>query len=690
MANLCAGRALYVGMRPSTCSALEDYNARCCRQGAVANAVAAVAGDSAEMRVARARPDRHHRHRALSGADMAHHGRRGLGRGRARRERAHAAGDPRLDTVVRGGARHRRRLGIPDAGGHGAGGELLRRRYRARGGAHPLPQGAPRNRVAARPRRRRGRQDGRRRGPDLSHRGAIPVVRRNRRRDLLPCHRFSARARIFRACRHALSPTGRGEAATENASRDRLRGRHVHRRLRIDPDRQSRYAAVRHGVHGAHAQANIGERRDYGSALTATRTVPSASAITRSVLASNSTPTRRRLVTAASTRTPSPPLRKFAIAASMLLRALAASGTRSTTACSASDFSRYGTAARAAAPSSPKAASDSTSSVTSFRRSICRSRSSTGRPQTWIVASAPSPNQLFFSLALTRSDISRRSPDAATFTFCTVAAKALLLSSGNVFPFSCTSSKRFTSVNGMSIGTAILTRPRSICGTSSSCAGNGQSGLVSLGTMRVSACTPMVTVSAVSLIQGWPAKARVGRNSSHRLGMPDAAVPREIERHILAHSRLAAISRKGSSRTRACSAATCSLTLRSTSGLISFETLSLAPRTESDASPSATWATRLGSIRQAGSSAGREVTVTLPRMSARWSNVFSVRFCRPCPRPPSRLPIAPVRLPAWLASWPVARNVPFSAVEITSASGLPVTASGPRPMVQPISALESN
>ena len=38
--------------------------------------------------------------------------------------------------------------------------------------------------------------------------------------------------------------------------------------------------------------------------VTATCTVPSASAITRSVLASNSTPTSRRSVTAASTRTP--------------------------------------------------------------------------------------------------------------------------------------------------------------------------------------------------------------------------------------------------------------------------------------------------------------------------------------------------------------------------------------------------
>src|SRR5262245_54284786 len=181
-------------------------------------------------------------------------------------------------------------------------------------------------------------------------------------------------------------------------------------------------------------------RHRSASFVTATCTVPSASAITRSVLASNSTPTSRRSVTAASTRTPSTLLRKSASAASMLLRAFAVSGTRSTVAFSASDFSRYGTAARAAAPSSPNAASDSTSSARSSKRSTWRVRSSTGRPQTWIVASAPRPNQLLVSLALTRSEISSRSPDAATFASRTVTAKALPLSSGKVFPVSCAAS----------------------------------------------------------------------------------------------------------------------------------------------------------------------------------------------------------------------------------------------------------
>ena len=44
-----------------------------------------------------------------------------------------------------------------------------------------------------------------------------------------------------------------GDAQGER--RDRVHGRAHHRRLRIDPDRQSGDAAVRHGVHGSHAQA---------------------------------------------------------------------------------------------------------------------------------------------------------------------------------------------------------------------------------------------------------------------------------------------------------------------------------------------------------------------------------------------------------------------------------------------------
>ncbi len=173
--------------------------------------------------------------------------------------------------------------------------------------------------------------------------------------------------------------------------------------------------------------------------------------------------------------------------------------------------------------------------------------------------------------------------------------------------------------------------------------------------------------------------------------MPAPAAPSEIDRHIFAHSRRAASSTNGSLRMRACSVPICSLTARSRNGLTSFETLSLSPRIVMLASATETCAPRLGSIRQDACSAGREVTVTLPRMSARWSSVFSVSFCTSCPRlPPSRRPMAPVTLPAWTAIWPVARNVPVSAVATDSPSGRPLTASGPRATVQPISAFCSS
>ncbi len=48
---------------------------------------------------------------------------------------AYGAQHPGLDSLDRRRARHRRRLDLPDAGGDRAGGELLRRRHRARSGA---------------------------------------------------------------------------------------------------------------------------------------------------------------------------------------------------------------------------------------------------------------------------------------------------------------------------------------------------------------------------------------------------------------------------------------------------------------------------------------------------------------------------------------------------------------------------
>ena len=194
----------------------------------------------------------------------------------------------------------------------------------------------------------------------------------------------------------------------------------------------------------------------------------------------------------------------------------------------------------------------------SVRRSTCCAVSSTGLPHTCTSACAPRPNQLFFSFAFTRRLISSRSPDAATVARWIVTSTGPLLSSGNVFPLSCSSISLFTSVNGRSTGTPTETRPCSIGGTISTVAGNGQSGLLSAGEMRVSACTPMVSVTAAASIFGCAATARTGRTSSHRSGMPAAALPSGIDRHIFAHSRRATCSMSGSLRNRACSAFTCS------------------------------------------------------------------------------------------------------------------------------------
>ena len=50
-------------------------------------------------------------------------------------------------------------------------------------------------------------------------------------------------------------PPAEAKALRKRHQRHGVRRRPVHRRLRVDPDPQSRDAAVRHGVHGAHAQA---------------------------------------------------------------------------------------------------------------------------------------------------------------------------------------------------------------------------------------------------------------------------------------------------------------------------------------------------------------------------------------------------------------------------------------------------
>ena len=235
---------------------------------------------------------------------------------------------------------------------------------------------------------------------------------------------------------------------------------------------------------------------------------------------------------------------------------------------------------------------------------------------------------------------------------------------------SCNSITRLSSVNGTSIGTPMLDLALVDRGTRSSRAGNGQSGLVSFGTMRVSACTPSVRITQSAMIFGCAAKARVGRTSSHRFGAPARGLPSEIERHICVHCLRAAISSVRSLRSLLERLPICSFTVLSSSGFTSLETLSLMPATACRRRRSRRWPVRLGSIRQFGSSAGCDVTVTLPRMSARWSSTRVVSFCTSPPSlSPSRPLSAPVRLPPWLAIWPVTRSEPLSVVEMLRPGG---------------------
>src|SRR5690348_13608295 len=78
----------------------------------------------------------------------------------------------------------------------------------------------------------------------------------------------------------------------------------------------------------------------FGSFVTATFTVPLASAITRRVFASNAMPVRRTPSTLASTHTPSPACLNSPSAAAIFVLASLAKGLRSTTALSASAFCR--------------------------------------------------------------------------------------------------------------------------------------------------------------------------------------------------------------------------------------------------------------------------------------------------------------------------------------------------------------
>jgi hypothetical protein len=101
-------------------------------------------------------------------------------------------------------------------------------------------------------------------------------------------------------------------------------------------------------------------------------------------------------------------------------------------------------------------------------------------------------------------------------------------------------------------------------------------------------------------------------------------------------------------------------------------------------------------MRHADVSCGRDVTITLPRKSVRWSSVFMARLsiCLPTSPPPIRPPMAPpmppTTLPAALPIWPVMRMLPLSGVMMVNVFDWPVAYIVPRETVSPISAWPSS
>ena len=232
--------------------------------------------------------------------------------------------------------------------------------------------------------------------------------------------------------------------------------------------------------------------------------------------------------------------------------------------------------------------------------------------------------------------------------------------------------------------------PFCIGGTSSSAAGNGQFGLLSRSVMRVSACTPMVSVMFCASICGCAAAARIGFISSHSRGRPVSPPPSAIERHSFAHCSRAARSSIGSLRRRVSSLAICALTSRSIRGLASPATSILNPASTTVLSASVTCEVRFGSSRQSAAIAGRACTVTLPWMSARWSSTWLAILPTLLPIDLSISPaIEPVMLPACSAIWPVMRSVPVSGVAMVISFGLPAMLKVRRSSVMPMSALDS-
>ena len=241
----------------------------------------------------------------------------------------------------------------------------------------------------------------------------------------------------------------------------------------------------------------------------------------------------------------------------------------------------------------------------------------------------------------------------------------------------------------MSIGTPMITPP-GVGGMMVIFSGNGQSGLVSVEVMRVSASMPIVSVTADASTLGWAAIARVGRSSSQSVGGDPGAPPpcSGIKRQALAHCARAFCSKVVSLRILAPTAAIWSATVLSITGLTCAGTLTRAPATERLLSSSVTWPARFGSMRQAAANFGREVMTTLPLIWALALSDLIFRLpIRLAALLPSRPPIASLTAPvAFDDNEPVTFSVPVSGVASDSTSCAPVALIGPREAVQPMSA----
>ncbi len=221
------------------------------------------------------------------------------------------------------------------------------------------------------------------------------------------------------------------------------------------------------------------------------------------------------------------------MAASMLLRAFAANGFRSMAAFSRATLEIGDRRARGGAQKSERRFRFDLERI-SVSRSICSFGSSTGLPQTWTFASAPKPNQLFFSRALTRNEISRRSPDGATSRAGSLTSTARCRRPGIAaleLRFKQPVHFRERHVDRP----PMRPRPLSAAARSRAWRGTDNSAWSRSAHTRFRLHADR-QCHVRSSTRGCAANARIGRISSHKFGRPGPP-PSEMERHILAHSR---------------------------------------------------------------------------------------------------------------------------------------------------------